>query len=64
MHEAAQEHCNVVLHLEHLVECTLKQKKEKAIKLHRQFAHASKERLVKLLKSGGCDDSELFKAVE
>jgi hypothetical protein len=62
VHEKAD--CNMVFHLEHLSEYSLKQKKEKALKLHRQFAHASKERLIKLLKAGGCEDTEFVRAVE
>ena len=34
------------------------------MKLHRQFAHASKERLTKLLKDGGCGDKDFLKEVE
>jgi hypothetical protein len=52
--------CKVVLHMQ-LANCTVKEKKEKAVKLHRQFAHASKERLTKLLKNAGCEDKELRK---
>jgi len=62
VHEKAD--CNMVFHLEHLSKYSLKQKKEKALKLHRQFAHASKERLIKLLKAGGCEDTEFVRAVE
>ena len=55
--------CKVVLHMQ-LADCTVKEKKEKAVKLHRQFAHASKERLTKLLKNAGCEDKELRKQIE
>ena len=58
------EDCNVVFHLENLASSTLQEKQRKAVKLHRQFAHASKERLLKLLRNGGCEDKEFLKAVE
>jgi hypothetical protein len=56
--------CNIVLHLDRIRESTSAEKANKAKKLHRQFAHASKERLIWLLKTGGCDDQEFLQAVE
>ena len=56
--------CNIVLHFENLAGTTRQEKKKKAKKLHRQFAHASKERLTELLKLGGCDDQEFIQAVK
>ncbi len=47
----ADESCEVVLHLQHFIKLTEKEKEQKTKKLHRQFAHASKERLLKLLRS-------------
>ena len=38
--------------------------KQMAIKLHRQFAHPSKERLIKLLKQSQLYDSSFYKVVE
>ena len=54
----------VVLHMENLPKYTRDEKKKKAEKLHRQFAHASKERLLKLLRDGGCDDKEFLAVVK
>ena len=62
--EYSNENCKVVLHMEELQTRTRSEKERKANKLHRQFAHASKERLLKLLKDGGCTDKEFIKAVE
>ena len=56
--------CNIVFHLETLSEVTKAEKARKAKKLHRQFAHATKERLIKLLKNGGCEDKEFLQEVE
>ena len=46
--------------MDNLSTYTKKVKKQKAEKLHRQFAHASKERLFRLLKDSGCKDKEFF----
>ena len=35
-----------------------------ARKLHQQFAHPSAKRLIDLIKTSGCDDNELFKAIQ
>ena len=35
-----------------------------AKKLHQQFAHPSAKRLIDLLKTSGCDNTDLFKAIE
>ena len=37
--------------------------KKKAIKLHRQLCHASKDRLVKLLKDSGSDGKQFLKMI-
>ena len=62
---------NVVFHLETLTELTKAElistkaeKARKAQKLHHQFAHASKERLLQLLRNGGCYDKEFLQEVE
>ena len=62
--EWVDESCNVVFHMDNLAELTSGEKMEKAKKLHRQFAHASKERLIRLLKSGGCKDKDFLKQIE
>ena len=41
---------HIVLHMKHLQGLSKEEKMKKAGKLHRQFAHASKEKLVKLIK--------------
>ena len=62
--EWTHESCQVVLHLEQLSNASKEEKKKKAKKLHRQFAHAPKERLIRLLKDGGCDDEEMLSQIE
>ena len=36
----------------------------KAVKLHQQFSHASKEKLLKLIASSGCKDEEFVSCVK
>ena len=55
---------NVVFHLETLAESTKAEKAKKAQKLHRQFAHASKERLLQLLRNDGCYNKDFLQEVE
>ena len=55
---------NVVLHLQQLSSLSEKEKKSKALKLHRQFSHASKGMLIKLLKNSGCMDKNFYKCIE
>ena len=55
---------NVVFHLQTLAESTKAEKARKAQKLHRQFVHASKERLLQLLRNGGCYDKEFLQEIE
>ena len=62
--EFTYEGTEIVLSMENLSTYTKKVKKQKAEKLHRQFAHASKERLFRLLKDSGCQDKEFFKILE
>ena len=52
------EDTNVVLHAQNLYGYSSREKKSKALKLHRQFAHASYEKLHKLLTESGCKDRE------
>ena len=59
-----REDVNVVLHLLNLSSLSEKEQRSKALKLHRQFSHASKEKLIKLLKHSGCADNDFFKYVE
>ena len=35
----------------------------KALKLHRQFSHATKEKLIKLLRDGGCESTEFLNCI-
>ena len=57
------EKSNVVFHTVNLEGSSAAEKKRKALKLPRQFAHAPAERLIRLLKSGGCDDVDFIEAV-
>lgn len=55
----------VILHTTALKEMPLEEKKKKALKLHRQFSHASKEKLCKLVKdSEDFNDCEFLKIIE
>ncbi len=54
----------IILHMQHLSKYSQEEKMQKARKLHRQFAHASKDRLLRLLKDSGCKDKEFMKIVE
>ena len=55
----------IILHAINMADLTREKKMSKAIKLHRQFAHASKEKLVKLIKSSAIpDDKEFLKCIE
>ena len=62
--EFADESCNVVFKLTNVLSGDQKEQEAKAKKLHRQFCHASKEKLIKLLKSSGCDIPDFSKAIE
>ena len=55
---------NIVLHLEALENLTRSEKKKKALKLHRQFSHASKERLLRLVKDSEHNDPEFSQCIE
>ena len=58
------ESCNFVFNIEHLCGSTVDEKKKKALKLHRQFCHASSERLIRLLKNAGCSDKDFIQEIE
>ena len=55
---------NFVLHLECLNNLPQREMMSKAMKLHRQFSHASKEKLKKLLRDGGCDNAEFIECID
>ena len=56
---------NIVLHTTALKGLTRSEKSKKAMKLHQQFAHCSKERLIKLVKeSKNFDDKEFLETLE
>ena len=57
------ENVRVVLHAENVANLSAKEKKAKALKLHRQFAHTSKERLTNLVKSSDCNDPEFIRCI-
>ena len=59
----ARENCNVVFHLTNLLSLSNEEKKKKAMKLHCQLCHASKDWLVELLKDSGCDDKKFLKMI-
>ena len=51
---------NVVLHCEALKECLIVEKRRKTEKLHRHFAHASKERLISLVRGSKAFNDKEF----
>ena len=55
---------NFVLHLECLNNLSQREMISKAMKLHRQFSHPSKEKLKKLLRDGGCDNAEFLDCID
>ena len=59
--EFADKNTRFVLHVQHLATYDIKEKEKKAEKLYRQFAHASKEKLLRLLKDSGCKDKQFIK---
>ena len=60
----AHEDCKVIFHLESLVNLSKSEKEKKAVKLHGQFFHPSKERLLNLLKNANCTDKEFLNIIE
>ena len=56
---------HIVLNATSITQCTREQKKQKAMKLHKQFSHPSKERLLQLVKrSKGFKDKEFLELIE
>ena len=51
---------NFVFKLDNLVGMKREEMKRKATKLHKQFSHASQEKLTKLLKDSGCENTEFL----
>ena len=60
----AHEDCNVIFHLESLNNLSKSEKDKKAVKLHCQFCHPSKERLLNLLKNANYTDKEFLNIIE
>ena len=56
--------CNITLHAIDFDKLDVKQKKVKAYKLHRQFGHASGDKLVKLVENSKVNDKEFIKCVK
>ena len=60
----SQLNTSVVLHTSAVEDMSVEQKRQKALKLHRQFSHATKDKLLKLLKgSGSFNDKEFLDIV-
>ena len=56
---------HIVLHTNNLNQCSKSEKRKKALKLHKQMCHASKDRLLKLVKESRCgSDKEFIEAIE
>lgn len=51
----------MVFHFSHL---RRKEKEKRVKKIHRHFAYASKERLLQLVKNGGCNDCKFLALIE
>ena len=56
--------CKIVLHAVNFKTMTVDEKKKKAAKLHRQFSHASKEKLIQLVKNSNYNDKDFQKCIE
>lgn len=56
--------CNIVLKVREIEQLDKKEKMAKALKLHRQFGHASADKLVKLLNDSNIKDAALSKCVQ
>ena len=50
--------------MQSLVNLSKSEKEKKAVKLHRQFCHPSKEKLFNLLKNANCTDKEFLNIIE
>ena len=57
------DHCNITLTVVDIEKLSLKEKKAKALKLHRQFGHATEDKLVKLVKSSKMNEPEFVKCI-
>ena len=57
-------HSRIVLYAVHLKTMTVDEKRRKATKLHRQFSHASKEKLIRLVKNSDYHDKEFLTCIE
>ena len=57
------DHCNITLTVMDIEKLSLKEKKAKALKLHRQFGHATEDKLVKLVKSSKMNEPEFVKCI-
>ena len=58
------EKCNFVFRIDQVCGSTIEEKRKKALKLHRQFCHASSERLIRLLDNAGCKDKEFIQEIQ
>ena len=56
--------CNVVLHTLNVKGMNKREKLQKAIKLHRQLSHASKDKLIKVIKNSKFKDDEFMKCID
>ena len=54
----------IVLHAKNLCQLDKREKKLKAIKLHKQLCHASKEKLVNLVKNSTFKDKEFIECIK
>ena len=54
----------VILHCSSLEGLTTDEKKRKAVKLHKQFSHATSTKLLKMLSESGCNDDEFISYVK
>ena len=61
--EWTDEESIVVFHLEKLAEASKSEKSKKALKLHRQFGHASEDKLLKLFKNSNIKDKEFLHSI-
>ena len=60
LHDSSS-YSRIVLHAVNLKTMTVDEKKRKAAKLHRQLSHASKEKLIQLVKNSDYHDREFQK---
>ena len=60
---SSDESCNFVLHVANLEKLSQKEKMSKALKLHRQFGHATADKLKRLLKNSNVRDKDFEKCI-